>query len=267
MTPTTTAPPARTSTASKVVALALSEIRLMLRNRTVAVSAVFIPLAMGAFFAYSFTRSGDGDPPAFLFAMAVAAQLAVVVGMTVYVTTTTTIVARRHTRVLKRLRTSGISDAGLLAATIAPPVVVGLLQLVLFVPFNAYMGVPAPADPLSLVLAVLGGLALCITAALATTVVTATPERAQITTLPLVFLILGAAVALAVVPADGWWQLLVLVPGAAVGELAQFGLVGGAWGPGAGGLPAILPALVAVVAWPVVFGVLARHSFRWDPRN
>jgi ABC-2 type transport system permease protein len=197
----------------------------------------------------------------------VASQLAIVVGMTVYVTTTLTVVARRHTRVLKRLRTSGISDAGLLTATIAPTVAIGLLQLVLFVPFNAYMGVPVPADPLALVLAALGGLALAITAALATTIVTATPERAQITTLPLVFLILGAAIALAVVPGDGWWQLLALVPGAAIGELAGYGLAGGAWGAGLAGLPAALPALVALVAWPVVFGVLAKRSFRWDPRH
>ncbi|MCO1655399.1 ABC transporter permease [Pseudonocardia humida] len=262
-TPTTTG----TSTGSKVLALAMSETRLMLRNRTVAVSALFIPLVMGAFFAYSFTSNGGEDPSPFVFALVVASQLAIVVGMTVYVTTTITVVARRHTRVLKRMRTSGISDTGLLAATIAPTVVVGLLQLVLFVPFNAYMGVPVPADPLALALAALGGLALSVTAALATTVVTATPERAQITTLPLVFLILGASIALAVIPADGWWQLLALVPGAAIGELAGYGLLGGAWGAGVAGLPAVLPALVALVVWPVVFGVLAKRSFRWDPRN
>ncbi len=264
---TATAPTAGTSTGSKVLALALSETRLMLRNRTVAVSAVFIPLVMGAFFAYSFTGNGGEDPSPFVFALVAASQLAVVVGMTVYVTTTLTVVARRHTRVLKRLRTSGISDAGLLAAIIAPTVAVGLLQLVLFVPFNAYMGMPVPADPLALALAALGGLALAVAAALATTVVTATPERAQITTLPLVFLILGAAIAVAVIPADGWWGLLALVPGAAIGELAGYGLAGGAWGPGLAGLPAVLPALVALVVWPVVFGLLARRSFRWDPRT
>jgi ABC-2 type transport system permease protein len=196
-----------------------------------------------------------------------ASQLAVVVGMTVYVTTTLTVVARRHTRVLKRLRTSGISDAGLLVAIIAPTVAVGLLQLVLFVPFNAYMGMPVPVDPLAIALAALGGLALAVTAALATTIVTATPERAQITTLPLVFLILGASIAVAVIPGDGWWGLLALVPGAAIGELAGYGLAGGAWGPGLAGLPAVLPALVALVVWPVVFGVLAKRSFRWDPRT
>lgn len=258
---------AGTSTAGKVLALAASETRLLLRNRTVAVSAVFIPLVMGAFFAYSFASNGGEDPPPFLFAMVMASQLAIVVGMTVYVTATTTLVARRHTRVLKRMRTSGISDAGLLAATIAPPVLVGLLQLALFVPFNAYMGMPAPADPVALVLAAAGGLALCVTAALATTVVTTTPERAQITTLPLVFLILGAAIALAIIPSEGPWQLLALVPGAAIGELAGYGMVGGTWGPGLAGLPAALPALVALVVWPVVFGVLARRSFRWDPRH
>ncbi len=270
MTSTTTGPAAgstTTSTGSKVLALALSETRLMLRNRTVAVSAVFIPLVMGAFFAYSFTSSGGEAPSPFVFAMVVASQLAVVVGMTVYVTTTTTVVARRHTRVLKRMRTSGISDAGLLVATITPTVVVGVLQMLLFVPFNAYSGMPVPADPVALVLAAVGGLALCVTAALATTVVTSTPERAQITTLPLVFVLLGAAIVLAIAPLGSFWQAFVGVPGAAVGQLSQLAMTGGTWAPGLAGLPAAAPALLASVIWPVVFGMLALRKFRWDPRH
>jgi ABC-2 type transport system permease protein len=252
---------------SKVLALATTETRLLMRNRTVAVSSVFIPLLMGAFFAYTFTQGEGRDAPPVLFAMVVASQVAIVIGMTVYVTATQTVVARRQNGVLKRMRTSGISDVGLLVATIAPCVVIGLLQLVLFVPFNAFVGVPIPPDPLALVLAVVGGFALTVTAALATTVVTSTPERAQITTLPLVFVILGAAVAVVVIPSGGWWQVLVAVPGAAVGELAQYGIVGGGWEPDVGGLPALVPALLALVAWPVVFSVLAVRSFRWDPRN
>ena len=265
--PDTARKPATSTPVGKVLTLAMTETRLLMRNRTVAVSSVFIPLLMGAFFAYSFTQGeGRGAPPV-LFAMVVASQLAIVIGMTVYVTATQTVVARRQNRVLKRMRTSGISDVGLLVATIAPCVVIGLAQLLLFVPFNAFVGVPVPPDPLALVLAVLGGFALTVTAALATTVVTTTPERAQITTLPLVFVVLGAAIAVVVVPAGGWWQVLVAVPGAAIGELAQYGIVGGGWDAGAAGLPALVPALVALVAWPVVFAVLAARSFRWDPRT
>jgi ABC-2 type transport system permease protein len=201
-----------------------------------------------------------------VFASLVAAQLAVVVGMTIYVTATQTVVARRHSLVLKRMRTSGVPDGGLLAATLTPCVVIALVQLLLFVPFDIYLGVSAPVDPVALVLAALGGLALAVTAALATTVVTASPERAQITTLPMVFVLLGAAVATAVLPVVGWWQALAVVPGAAIGLLVRFAFLGGGWDV-TGGLPAMLPALVALVVWPVVFALLARRSFRWEPRR
>jgi ABC-2 type transport system permease protein len=268
-TPTRAGTPPTSTAATKVAALALSETRLMLRNRTVAVSSVFLPIAMGALFAYTFRSNiGDGDGgQSLVFASLVAAQLAVVVGMTVYVTATQTVVARRHSLVLKRMRTSGLPDAGLLVATLTPCVVIALVQLLLFVPFDIYLGVAAMADPLAMVLAALGGLALALAAAMATTAVTATPERAQITTLPMVFVLLGAAVAAAVLPVTGWWAAVAAVPGASIGLLVRFAFLGGAWEAGAGGLPAVLPALVALVAWPVVFWVLARRSFRWEPRR
>jgi ABC-2 type transport system permease protein len=268
---TTTASPTPTTGASaggRAVALALAETKLMLRNRTVAVSSIFIPIALGALFAYTFRANigGDGTTPAAVFAAMVAAQLAVVIGMTVYVTATQTVVARRHNLVLKRLRTSGITDTGLLAAVLTPCVVIALVQLLLFVPFDVVIGVSGMADPLLLVLAVLGGLALSVAAALATTVVTASPERAQITTLPMVFVLLAVGVAAAVVPVEGWWQALAAVPGATVGLLVRFAFLGGAWDT-AGVLPAVVPALVALVVWPVVFAGLARRSFRWEPRR
>ena len=248
---------------NKVVALAATETRLMFRNRTVAVSSIVVPLGMGLFFMWNL--SGYGTHPQ-LLATALALQLVVVAGMTVYVTATQTVVARRHNRVLKRMRTSGISDAGLLIATSAPGIVVGLVQLLVFVPFNIAFGVRGLADPLALALALLGGLALAVTAALATTVVTVSPERAQITTLPLVFVMIGAAIALVVVPLEGWTQALVVLPGGAIGQLTEISLVGNGWAPGLGGLPVMAPALVVTVLWPVAFALLARRSFRWDPR-
>jgi ABC-2 type transport system permease protein len=262
MTTATTAAPTSTE-AGRVLALTATEVRLVLRNRTVAVSAIVVPLGLGLF--WSFTFGTGGDPAS--FAVVLALQLAVVLSMGIYVTATLTLVARRHARVLKRMRTSGMSDRGLLLATVAPSVVLGLAQLVVFAVINAATGAPLPVDPVPLVLAVLGGLALVVTAALATTIVTQSPERAQITTLPLTFVLLGAAIVLAIAPLDGWWQALVAVPGAAIGQLAQLTMTGATWAPGALGLPAAVPALVALVVWPVVFGVLAMRRFRWDPRH
>ncbi len=58
-----------------------------------------------------------------------------------------------------------------------------------------------------------------------------------------------------------------VVPGAALGELAQLTMTGGGWSAGASGLPAILPPLVAIACWPLLFGMLALRRFRWDPRR
>jgi len=249
---------------NKVLALALTEARLLLRNRTIAVSAIVLPLALGVFFIWNLGSYGDAPQ---LLATAIAVQLATVIGSTVYATTAQILVSRRYSGVLKRMRTSGISDGGLLVATIAPGVAVAVVQLLLFLPINAAIAAPTVADPLPLVLAAVGGLALAVAAALATTLFTSTPDRAQITTLPLLFVLLGAAIFAVVAPQEGWWQAVIAVPGVAIGQLAEFALAGGTWSAGLGGLPAVLPALIALVVWPVVFAVLAHRGFRWDTRR
>jgi ABC-2 type transport system permease protein len=236
----------------RVLALTGAELRLVLRNRTLVVSTLVIPLGLGAFFAFT----GFGSGP-FAGASLVAIQLAMVLGMGIYVTATQTVVARRQSLVLKRMRTSGISDGGLLVATIAPAAVIALVQLVLFAVLDVAIGIPLPTNPLWLVLALLGGLALVVTAALATTVVTSSAERAQITTLPLFFLLVGAAVVLALLPLDGAAVALNLLPGAPLGTLTNVAYGGSAF---------TLLQVVSLVVWPVVFALLARRSFRWDAR-
>jgi ABC-2 type transport system permease protein len=248
---------------SRVLALGATELKLILRNRTAAVSAIVLPLGVGLFWVFTFDSYGDPVRRS----VVVSLQLAVVLGMSVYVTATQTLVARRQARVLKRMRTSGLDDPGLLMAVTAPSVVVGIVQLAVFAVIDAATGTPVPGDLLPLVLAVVGGLALAVTAALATAVVTSTPERAQITTIPIVFVMLGGAVGLAAVAADGWWQALVLLPGAAVGQLARLAMTGGTWEPGPAGLPAVLAPAVALIGWSAVFGTLAMRSIRWDPRH
>lgn len=245
---------------SKVLTLATTELRLLLRNRTVAFSALGLPLVLGLF--WGFTMDA---PDAAGAAVLVALQLGVVLAMCVYGSATLTVVARRHARVLTRFRTTGLSDRGLLAATVAPYVVIGVGQVALFGVIDVVAGVPLPADPVPLVLALVGGLAMCVLAALATSIVTSTAEKAQYTTLPLTFTLLGAAVAGAVVPADGLWQMFLVVPGAAVGDLIRLAFEGGTWAA-PGGMPVLLAPLAALALWIGVFGGVARRRFRWDDR-
>lgn len=252
------------TTMGPVLALTAAEVKLLVRNRTAAISSLFLPIGFGVFFAFTFdggASSGPGVWPAI-----VALQLVLTFTMGVYITITQTVVSRRQSRVLKRMRTSSLSDAGVLLATTGPALATAGVHLVLYAVINTVLGAPFPADVLPLVLAVVGGLAVCVTAAFATTIVTPSPERAQITTLPLFFVMFGAAIVMPLLPVDSWWQAVVLVPGAPVGLLTQLTYAGGAWAPGLLGLPVVVPALVSLVVWPVLFGVLARRGFRWDPR-
>lgn len=246
----------------KILALAASELRVLLRNRTVAVTSVLTPLALGLF--WVFTTPADDPAGA---ALVVALQLAVTFAMGVYVASTLTVVARRRARVLKRMRTSGLSDVGLLVALVTPCVVVGAAQLVVFAAVDVVAGVALPVEPLPLVFALLGGTALAVGAGLATTIVTPSPERAQITTMPLTFVLLGSVVALVLLPTDGAWRALLALPGAGVADLTRLAFTGGAWAAGPAGLPALLPAVLALAAWTAAFGWLARRRFRWDDRS
>ncbi|GAA1879456.1 ABC transporter permease [Pseudonocardia ailaonensis] len=234
---------------NRVAALTFAELKLIVRNRTLLVSTLIIPLGLGLFITFT---GGVRDAGPYLLAM----QLVFVLGMGIYVSATQTLVARRQSQVLKRLRTSGISDSGLVTATIAPTAILALVQFVVFAIFDVAAGVPLPSSPWLILLALVGGLALVITAALATTIVTPAAERAQITTLPLFFVMIGTGIVLAILPLEGWFQALALLPGGMIGTFVQasFG----------GGFP--LLALVSLVLWPVLFGMLARRHFRWDAR-
>lgn len=260
-----TAPTATTSPAGRVLALATAEVKLLLRNRTAAISSLFLPVAFGVFFAFTFD-GGAAESPG-VWPVVVALQLVLTFTMGVYITITQTVVSRRQSRVLKRMRTSSLTDTGVLVATTGPAVATAAVHLVLYAVINTVLGAPFPADVVPLVLAILGGLALCVTAGFATTIVTPSPERAQITTLPLFFVMMGAAIAVPILPLDSWWQALVLVPGAPLGLLTQLAFTGGTWAPGLLGLPAALPGLVSLIVWPVVFAGLAKRNFRWDPRT
>lgn len=242
--------------------LTATELRVLWRNRTAGFSAVALPLALGIFWAFIYPR----DTPT-QWATIVALQLSAVLGMSIYSTATATIVARKANLVLKRLRTSEIGNASLLAGLMVPGATLGIAQLVVFAALDAALGAPVPADPGVLVLAVLAGLSLCLSAALATTLITPTPERAHITTLPLLFVLIAGAIALPMLRSGVLPQALMAVPGASVGRLTALAFRGGAWTVGTAGLPVVLPALLALAAWPLVFTGLATRYFRWQPHR
>lgn len=200
-------------------------------------------------------------------AVITALQLAIVLAFGVYITVTATVTARRHTTVLKRLRTTGAPDRAVLGGFVAPALGFALAQLIALAFIDGVSGAPAPADPLALLLAALLGAALCVTAGLATTVITSSSERAQLTTMPLAFVMMGGAVALPLLGSGALPQALTAIPGAGLGELCRLGFAGAAWASGPAGLPAAVPSLLSLTGWSVVFALLAARCFRWEPRR
>jgi ABC-2 type transport system permease protein len=245
-----------------LLTLSITELRVLWRNRTALFTGGLMPLAMGIVWLFALRPHTATE-----WSAVIALQLAFVVGMSIYVTATSTIAARRYTLVLKRLRTSEIRDARLLGGLVAPGVALAIAQLIVLAVVDAAAGAPAPADPGALVLAVLAGLSLTLAAALATTLVTPTPERAQISTMPLVFVLVGGAIALTLLPSGVLPQALMAVPGANVGRLTALAYSGDTWSIGVAGLPAALPAILAMVAWPLLLGWLAARYFRWEPKR
>lgn len=82
--------------------------------------------------------------------------------------------------------------------------------------------------------------------------------------MPLAFVLLGGAIALTQIDSETLRQALVAVPGTAIGQLSRLAFDGDAWKSSAAGLPAVLPALAALLAWPAVFAAVARNRLRWD---
>ncbi len=240
---------------SAMVALATAETKLLLRNKTVAVTATLVPLAMG-----SFLVTGIGG--ARTWALALSLQVLFVLAFSVYFTVTAAVTSRREDRYLKRLRSAEPSDPAILAGTLLPAVVLGVVQVLVLAAVSVISGAPIPDHLVLVAVAVLGGAAMCVIAGLVTSAYTSSSEQAQITVLPFFVALLGGAVWSSV--SASTTPLALVLPGGAVAELIERSLVDGPW---FGQVTAALPAIGMVLVWIVGPAVLARRVFRWEART
>lgn len=230
-----------------VLALARTELKLLLRNKTVATSAVLMPLMVGVFVSLN-PPTGAGPE---VWSVVISAQLLMVLGLTVYFAATAALAARREDRYLKRLRSGEASDAVILAGLLTPVVVLALLQSALMLAISLFMGAPMPVNPLPIALGLVLGTGLCLAAGIATSGRTSSSEQAQITTLPLFFVLIGGAVLSAASP------LALLLPGGGLASLVRIAMTGS--GP-------LLPAIGSLLAWTLLLALLAKTWFRWESR-
>lgn len=242
------------SARTRVLALAASEMQLVIRNRLILVGAAATPLALGLFWVLMLPDSAGPLVPVL--------QVTVALGMGLYNAATQTLVVRRQSRVFLRWRNTSVPDRGILAATVVPSLTLSLTQLTIFFLIDLVAGLTIASNPTPVVLGLTGGVVFGLTGAAATAVITRSAERASLTTLPLTLALLGGGAALAITRPGTWWDAVLLVPGAAVGRLIS---LGDPSGTGSEGATALILPLLAITVWSVIFAAVARRQFRWDP--
>ena len=232
-------------------AIAIAELRLLVRNRLVAGCAILFPcLFAAAFYLSRDTHSGGGS--------VAGVQVVAMAAMGTYVTATTTLATRRQTLYLKRMRGAAISDRSIIAGLMAPLIAVNIAQIAIVLGILAAHG--APSNPVLLIAAIVIAEAMFTGLALATAGFTASPEQAQYTTIPIFFAATAAAV---LSQAPGFGDLTTLkraLPGGALTELIMT-----AWNGGS--LSNVPLLLVPSLAWAALGVLAARRFFRWEPRR
>lgn len=239
-----------------MLVIARSELVQIVRNRSVLVSGLVLPLAASIYFIYAretFEEQGGQGYISALLVFTIAA-------FSLYATAVTTLAGRRQSLFLKRLRSTAASDPAILSGLVLPVTVISAVQVTaILVVFGAVSG--RPADVALLTLAVVSTFVMMLALGLATAGVTSSPEQAQVTTLPLS---LGVVAVASWVGLTGTDQLALLkrsLPGGAAAEL-----VARAWNGGSPLADSLL-LLVPSIAWVVASIALAIRMFRWEPRR
>lgn len=233
-------------------AIARSEMTQLVRNRLVAASSLFIPLAFSA--VLIFNRENFGGTP-----VTAALILVTVTAMGTYITATTTLASRRQNLFLKRLRSTSAKDASILSGLVLPIALVNLVQAGVIVAILSVVGTP-PVGGVAVVAAVVVLELMFVGAAIATAGLTNSPDHAQVTTLPLFVVALGASMWVGLTGTEELAGVKRLLPGGAVTELIIEGWSGMALHEA---VSLLLPSLAFVVA---AFA-MAKSTFRWEPRT
>ena len=234
--------------------IAQAELRMLWRNKVVAACAILMPLAFAVLLIVMRDRfGGEGGTIA-------ALQIIVMAGFGVYITATTTLAARRQTLLLKRLRSTAITDGAILGGLLLPVITLNVVQLLIVLTAMVATGeFPANGWLVALHVAVVELMFLAL--ALATWGLTSTPEQAQITTMPVFILALGTAMWITLTGSGSQLAVQRALPGGASVEA-----IVGAWSgtvPGIQGLLLTLPTL----AWALAGLLAAIRLFRWEPRH
>lgn len=247
----------------RLIGLMRFEFRLLTKQRT----TVIMTLAAPAFLLAFPLLSEPGSEAEWLALLPPMSVLVLLVSS--YVTTATTITNRRENQVFKRLRTTELTRTQMLTGLLAPLALIGVGQVMAVIGGYRLLGAPPPTNPGLLAAAVLATTLLSVVAGVTTATFAANNERVQLVSFPL--LLIGAIAANVLMnPAagDDRW-LVLLAPFAACADLIARGL--GAPPQLLAQVPvAVAPVIVdlgLIAAWGLAFALLAVRRWKWEPRS
>ena len=243
-------------TPRQLTALLRMELLALRRNRTASAISVVAPLGIGLFLAADY----QGGAEAGITRMASVLAFVVVF---VHHHMITVYASRRQELVLKRLRSGLPSDGAILTGAASATLAIFLAQAVILAGYGVLaLGLPAPENPLFIVLALGLGAAVMVAFAAALSAITRSSEAAMLTSVPTTVLFLatpGAMVALGTLPED----VEAIARHLPVGPFTE--VIREAW-LGHDVLD-MLPALGVLALWLLLSSLLARAVFRWEPRS
>lgn len=279
----TDTPRATRATASRtrrLTALVRAETVLLLRNRTALANALLLPVVFIAFFMFLGGGAAADAAPETAVPALTSVLLMMSLIFVVFYNVTTAYVARREDRVLQRLLTGSTTRFEALLAPSLPAFVIVLVQLTLAIVLlplalrvmaSEAVEVPGIVNPVLVLLAAVGGTAVLVALAAATAGFSRTVESVQLTTLPVIVVLLPFA-GLFPMPAGSVLDTVSqFMPLRAVTDLLVLGLAGTdsdgqvlAFGET---FAAAAAPVAVIVVWTVLGALAARRWMRWAPRR
>ncbi|WPF66002.1 MULTISPECIES: ABC transporter permease [unclassified Corynebacterium] len=202
---------------SRIRSLGQAEFRQFLRNRTL-ITMMILPMALALMINRAYP-----DHAATGAAVSVDYLIQFVLLFSTYYPILSIITARRDEKVLKRLRVGELTDPDILISLAVPAVfsslaVVGLSAAALFL-----LGSPLPDNPAPLGIALILGIPLSWGLALLTSTITPNAEGAQITSMPIVIVIMLSPAPTRLAFPDTIAEVIGYSPFAAISDLIHLG--------------------------------------------
>lgn len=268
----TSSPSDRKLSPRRTWSLAAAEIRLLLRNKALLFYSMGLPVLGGLFMLRILPDTGEAASEQATRLIVTITGFALLFG--VYYSLVSTFVARRQDLVLKRLRSGESSVVDVLTAISMPSLLTMIVQTVVAVVLAVVVvGTFTPVNVALVVVAVLGGGVVVALLAAISSAFSSTVESVQVTTLPLILVLMAApgfAVPASVMP-DTFLDIARFLPMSPVVELIELGISGvgrnGEVLDLAGTFSAAALPLAVLVAWGVIGVTATIRYFRWEPRR